>query len=339
MNNEKGTTPPLPVWKLMLLVLATAGLYQFIWLHRTARDLATARDLPLTPLHWAAVPLLGPLAAIPGFRLASQIKQWQTDTDAEIGHLAEPVFIALFIGVAFLPLGLLAVDSGALLTYGMIASLATCIPYLALQGQINLNKRRDDSSVATARFVRGEVVAVAVGTVLALPLYALAFTDFWQLRGATTLAVGDVVARDGDFFRLRVNDAGWRRIEPGGLSDESALEFLGPDDDTWAIVYDSTGSDIDSVMAYRAEAVQEEFRGAGCKQLKSLLPDSLTVLGTIECAGRNAIYGDYIFVARVLGDRTRVAEIVGSTSNLDRVVFDERLPRLHTFLGGLELVP
>lgn len=339
MHNDKGAAPPFPVWKLVLLLISTAGLYQFVWLYQTATNLNIERKLPLTPWHWAVVPLLGPFASVPGHNLATRIKEWQMDSHAEIGHFSEPVFIALFFLVAYLPLGLLIIDSKAAPSFVVAAILASCFPYLALQGQINLNRRKEKPSVKPSRFTGRHGAIIAGGALLAAPVYVYTLTDFVQLRGSTTLAMGDIVGQQESFFQMRVGDNDWKQLEPGYISNESNLEFLGPDDQTWAVVYDASGQDVDNILAFRVDEIKTDYRGANCRQQKSLIPESLIVLGTVECTGRNAIQGNYVFMVRILSDRTRTAEIVASTAQFDTSRFEEYALRLRNFVDGLELMP
>jgi len=339
VNNNKSAEPPFPVWKLVLLLIATVGLYQFVWLYRTARDLKEERDLPLTPWHWAVAPLLGPIAFVPGHNLATRIKQWQIEADTEIGHFSEPVFIALIYLVAYLPLGMLLVDASSAATFVVATALASSLPCLALQGQINLIKRRAATSLPAAPFSGRQVAIVVVGALLAVPIYLFTLTNFFQHRGAATLTAGDIVRSSEDFFRMRINDDDWRQIEAGYLNDESILEFLGPDDDTWAIVYDSSGDTIDDILGFRVDDIKAAFRGAGCNQRKTLSPTDLVVLGSVECTGRNAANGNYVYLSRVLGDKTKVVEIIAFTSQPDPAMFEEHKTRLHRFVEGLEMTP
>ncbi len=323
-----------------MLFLATATLYQFVWLYRTAEDLRKSRDPSITPWHWVAAPLLGPLMAVPAHYLAGYLKSWQVEEDREVGHLAEPVLVAMMIIVAYLPLFMLVVDTAVISTTVVVITLLLCLPYLTLQGQLNLNKDKgkDQYLDKPRSFARHQMIGMVVGVFLAVPLYIYTLTDMWERRGSTELVEGKVIGPEGDFFQIRVGDTEWTQVNTGNLSDESDFEFLGPDEWTWAVVYDSTGTDVDDVMSYRVENIKEDYRSATCKQTKTLLPDSLIVLGTVECTGRNILEGSYIFISRVLRDKSRVVEIVASTSQSDLNAYEDYALRVRSFANGLELV-
>ena len=339
MDQLRENDPPTRLWKLAVLLAATFGLYLFAWLPKVARDLRASRDAHLTPWHWALVPLLGPLMAIPFYYLANSLREWQEESGAKIGHFAEPVLVSMLTLVAFLPLYLMIINLAATPTFAAVTILMLFLPCLALQGQINLIKRRARPSEPSARLTRPQLAAIVGGALISLPLYIYTFTNVWQHRSASVLSAGDVIAPAGNSYKVRIGDDGWSQLAPGYLSEDSDLEFLGPDDRTWAIVYDSTGLDVDTVMMNRIGTVRSEYRSARCSERKSLVPDSLVVLGAIICTGRNALIGDYVVAAKVLGDRSRVIEIVASTSQTDRVRYDSYMPRVLSLADGLELVP
>lgn len=335
MKSEQDKHTPLQIWKLVLLFLATASLYQFVWLYRIAEDLKKSRDASITPWHWAAAPLLGPLMIVPAYYLASYLKNWQVEEGREVGHMAEPVLVAMMILIAYLPFFMLIVEISIISTVVITTSLLLCLPYLALQGQVNLN--RNECSDTSWAFVRHQKIGMAVGIFLAVPLYAYTFTDIWVRHGSSALTLAEIVGPEGGFFQVRVMDAEWTQINAGNLADDSNLEFLGPDEWTWAVVYEYRGLNVDAVMSYRVESVKEDYRSATCKQMKSLVPQSLVVVGTVECTGRNILEGSYVLVARVLVDKSNAVEIVAFTSQNDRDRYDELAPRVRKFADGLEL--
>jgi hypothetical protein len=330
---------PLPIWKFAMLLAATATLYQFVWLYALASELRESRKANLTPWHWVAVPLLGPLVAIPVFYLAKHLDDWRAAEGKEPAHLAEPVLISLLALAAWVPLLWLIFDVAVLSSVLMMVALLMCIPYLVLQAQLNLNAAGTDAAERSPLFTLREVAVIIGGLAVAVPLYLYVFTNTWEMRGSSSLAIGDAVQVDGEFFRVVVGDEGWTRVAPGYIADESAMEFLGPNAETWAIVYDATGMAVDDLMAYRIRAIREDHREPHCSQAKTLENDSTVVLGVVECSGRSFSYGNYMYVARILRHGARVVEIVAGTTANDDDRFKSMKSRVYRFADGLEIVP
>lgn len=175
------------------------------------------------------------------------------------------------------------------------------------------------------------------GLVFCALLFALVLFDMWGRRSALELMPGAVIASDGSFFQVRIQDSGWSRVDAGYLSPESDLEFLGPDESTWAIVYDSSGVSIDDILANRVNLINEEDQEADCKQTKTLVEEDLIVRGVLECTGRETILGNYIYVSRVLADGYNVVEIIAYTSQLEPAAYDHSSRLVQTFADGLEI--
>ena len=339
--HEFKLSPPLRLWKLLLMLTATVSVYQFAWLYRTTSDIRNARNPSFAPWHWVFVPLLGPFAAVPIFNLAVVIDRWREDSSAEQGHFAEPLLVAMLVAVAYLPLALVAIEPTALWSALLVTALLLCIPFLALQNQLNLieSKLPDESgSRAYTRFTKAQLVTAIVGGLVATPLYLLGFTEIWETRSAAAVQVQQLVEADDSSFRVRVNGDGWSRVEPGYIVEDSDMEFIGPDDWTWAIIYDSSGSTVDEILSHRIHSIRSNYRKAKCKQTKTLQSDDLIVRGHLECSGRHALDGSYYYASRVLADGTRAIEMLAATTQRSEQVFGTRRDQVGGFIDGLELI-
>ena len=340
MVHEQKLHPPLKLWKFAFLMVATASLYQFVWLYRTAQDLRT-RDQSITPWHWVAAPLLGPLMAIITFYLAVYMQSWQEDEDCEPGHFAEPILVAMFTAVAFLPTLLIVIETSIGISLALVVALLVCIPYLILQNQLNLIKAGRDEREFTSepwRFSRHQWVIAAIGSIIVVPVYVLGLSDVWERRSSSGLALESVVESEHDFFQLRVRDSGWSQIDTGYLADESDLEFLGPDDWTWAVVYNQSGSVADDVLMQRINIVREDSEDALCEHRKTLIEANFVVRGQVICTGQSPLEGRYAMVTRVLSREHQAVEILAYTAQHDSDDYEAMVARLNTFVDGLEIV-
>jgi hypothetical protein len=212
------------------------------------------------------------------------------------------------------------------------------VPWLALQGQLNINLGAAQSGRYQRGFPASQIVFATAGLVLAIPLYIQSFSETRRADGAVQLAAGDVVDAAAGFYRVKIGDDQWTRIENGVLSEDSDLEFLGPDNNSWAIVYDSSGLTVDDLLAYRIQTAREDYRNAECTQEKRVLPHELIVVGVVECRGRNAIDNNFILIGRSLRYDSKLVEIVVFSSHPDPVVYREVVNNVRRMADGLELV-
>jgi hypothetical protein len=341
-TSDNSVHAPLPVWKLALLLLATATLYQFVWLYRTAEDLRATRDPSILPWHWALAPLLGPFVFIPGQKLATYLKEWQTEEDKEIGHFADPVIVGMLMLVAYLPLIMLIVDWSILPVLLLICWLMLCLSYLILQGQLNRNTiMTADRSFRSAswRFEKYQLWAAGLGCVVAVPLYITMFTNLQENWFAADLVEGTTINSETGHFQVRILDDGWSQVGEQYMNDDSDLEFYGPTDWAWAVVYDSPGESVDGLLAYRQEAIREDYTRAQCEQHKTLSEVDWTVRGSLVCSGRSPLEGDYIFASRILRQGQNVVEILAYVSESNPQQFENLSARMLKFTEGLELTP
>ena len=339
MRGVEASRPVLGTGKLFLLLLSTLTIFQFYWLYRISSDLASRRQLPWTPWHWCLVPLLGPFALFPLSRLARELRQWREDDDAELGHMAEPVQIAVLWVVAFLPLLYLLMDTEGLWATVMLSALLLCLPYLALNAQLSLIVA-DKEGEARVSFSAANWAALAPGTLGSIAIYLFLFTDIAQNFGTTQLIEDQVIAVPGGKAQITLAGGGWRMLSDSQKSPDASVEFVGPDDYTWSVVYDSSDfdDDVDGLMAFRINSIKETYQRANCTQTKTLDDATWSVIGRVECRGQSPLVGDYVYVSNVVRREEVLFEILASTSQFDRGLFAERQAMVVTITKGLEIL-
>jgi hypothetical protein len=342
MSTDKTLHPPLQVWKLLLLMLATGTLYQFVWLYRTAQDIKATRDPSITPWHWAVIPFLGPFIVVPGLKIAVYLRDWQVEGNKEPGHLAEPVIVGMLMLVAYLPMMMIIVEVTAYRGLLLLSTLILSLSYLILNGQLNNNKEPVAEQVfrsAPWQFEKTQLLVAVFGAIVAVPLYLTVFTDVRETYYAVDLHDGALVRAQSGHVQVRVLDPGWSRVGDKFKSAEAELEFYGPDEWTMAVVYDVEGSSVDEVLAFRQTSVREDYSRASCSLHKSIVEDNWTVIGTLVCEGRSPIDGDYIYASRVMRRDESIFELLAYTSQSDPSKFAAISPRVRRFSEGLELSP
>lgn len=338
---DKSLHPPLAVWKLALLLACTATLYQFMWLFRTTSDLRDARDPAIQPWHWVLIPLLGPFVFVPGQKIAAYLKDWQVEDNKDIGHLADPVMVGMIMFVAYLPLLLLIIDPLSWPLALLMSWLILCLAYLALQGQLNLNKQPADETAFRAapwRFAKHQAWAAGIGAIVAVPLYVTMFTNVRENWSAAELEPGAVIAAGNGLYQVRILDEGWSQVGENFMESDAELEFYGPQDWTWAAVYDAEGLSVDEVLEFRESFVRETYSRASCTQVKTLDDETWTIRGRVECEGRSPLDGDYLYASSVLRNEEVVVELLAFTSDGDSARFAALAERVRTFTEGLELI-
>ena len=304
--------------KLALMSICTAGFYELYWFYKNWVLIKKRTGQNIMPF-WRA--FFAPLWAYSCF------KHIKTSADENNIEESLPIGVLAFLYFIFQALWRLP-DPYWLVSF---FSFAFLIPVNS--AALKVNRR------LIADFTNNEKFSGWnwAGLVFVGLLFALLLFDMWERRSASELSPDAVITSDGSFFQVRIQDSGWSRVDSGYLSEESDLEFLGPDDGTWAIVYDSTGVSVDELLAARINAVKDEDQKANCEQTKTLVEEDLIVRGALECTGRDTILGSYIYVARVLADGNNAVEIIAYTSQLNPAAYDQSSRRVQAFADGLEM--
>jgi hypothetical protein len=122
------------------------------------------------------------------------------------------------------------------------------------------------------------------------------------------------------------------------MQADAELEFYGPQEWSWAVVYDGEGLSVDEVMEYRETFIRDTYSRATCTRQKTLDEDTWTIKGTIECQGRAPLEGDYLYTSRVLRNDDTVVELLAFTSNGDSARFETSAESIRKFAEGLEII-
>ena len=304
--------------KLALMSICTAGLYELYWFYKNWVLIKKRTEQKIMPF-WRA--FFAPIWAYSCFK---HIK-----TSADENNIG----VSLPVGILALLYFLIQLLWRLPDPYWLVSFFSFVILIPINSTALKVNKRLSSDFTNNDKFTGWNWAAVVIcGLLLALVLF-----DMWARRSALELSPDTVITSDGSFFQVRIQDSGWSQVDSGYLSEESDLEFLGPDESTWAIVYDSTGGSIDEILATRINLIKDDDPEANCEQTKTLVEGDLNVRGTLECTGRDPISGYYLYVSRVLAEGNNVVEVFAYTSQLDTATYNHSSRRVRAFADGLEM--
>jgi hypothetical protein len=304
--------------KLALMSICTGGLYELYWFYKNWVLIKKRTEQNIMPF-WRA--FFAPFWAYSCFK---HIK-----TSADENNIEESLSIGILAFLYFVLQTLWRLPD----PYWLVSFFSFTFLIPVNSAALKVNKRLLADFTNNEKFTGWNWA----GLVFCGLLFALVLFDMWGRRSALELSPDAVITSDGSFFQVRIQDSGWSRVDSGYLSEESDLEFLGPDESTWAIVYDSTGGSIDEILATRINLIKDEDRKANCEQTKTLVEEDLIVRGALECTGRDTILGNYIYVSRVLADGNNVVEVIAYTSQLNPAAYDHSSRRVQAFADGLEM--
>lgn len=330
--------PPLPVWKVFLLLLFTLSFYQFVWFYRTARDMRDGDGARFQPWLWILAPWVGLIAAIATYRLAARMRRWANRAGAVKHTLAAPAVVA---GLVFAANTIataagswessLIVLAGSLIIWGL--------PVLVMQAQINEIKGR----LAPERFrdrpghyTRKQLATCVIGGFLIAVVGVLAILDH-AARSADGLEAESRIDDSNGRFTLTVPDAGWSRVATDYLSEDGELSLMGPNDASWAIVYFYPAFTVDEALDFRLDEFTAGEPAIECAESKTLDEASMHVVGKLTCSGRSVLEGRYAYHVRVVSDGQKLAEILVYAGAEDRDMFEQRLQAGKRLADGLGL--
>lgn len=333
---RRGVYPPQPVWRVALLLLATCSLYACVWAFRAARDMRDGAGFAYRPWLWMLSPPIGLVSAVSGAIFASDLRRWRERTGARASRAAGPVAVfAALLGMHLL-VELAASDITPLWTVFALPFWA--FPYLLLHRQLNLVKAGLPDTAfrsSSLRYTRPQLAALAVGALVTVPLAGYVALDTWQRAGSDALAAGTTLEDAAGRFTVSVRGEEWRRIDPGYLNEDSEMEFLGPGEESWALVHVHEGSSLSDTVEFRREAISESYRKSDCSEKRALVEGRMQVVATLECDNRGA-RGEFAFyAARFVARNDDTVELLAyaTTTSSSR---HERLKRLASeFSEGL----
>ncbi len=306
--------PPLTLWKLSLLLAITLTLYTFFWLYRAARDLRDHAGCELRPWLWALAPLLGPLMAIPCWRMSGMLNDWARRERVRSVTVNTPWLVAALVAVSNTLTGL--PDLFGLSQWLIVAGIAGGIAAIVfMQAQLNAIKEKEPAAsfhTPPLRYTKQQVNAMAVCGALfgAVGLILLAYFSVESTPPAgEEIAAGTVFEDAGEGYRLEVPTDGWRQVETGRNSDESELEFQTDRPDDWGILFVDSNLDMDEQTEDRVEWIRSKFPRAKCTERRSLADGGSAVIGTLDCTGASVAHGHYLYRSRVVADEKKAHEV------------------------------
>ncbi|MEL7538393.1 MAG: hypothetical protein AAFM91_15205 [Pseudomonadota bacterium] len=318
---------PLQRWKLALLLVLTLGVFAFYWCYRLARDLKVGGRGEYHPWLWFLAPLTGISYGIAIFNLAAAYREWAEATDARIVPVSNPMGLGL---LAFVTAVTVNVTSGldVLIWPLLVAMLASFVPLLVLQGQVNAIKEQTAPEFRTPpmRFTWVQRVVVGVLALAWIPIAYFSLELELQQLGGQRLAQGTVIEDPAGNFSLRLPSAGWVQIEPGYSSTDADVELLLADYGDWAAIWYGPDRDLQSIADWHIEWVRGQYADekASCSEDQSVDTESFNVISRVECTGSTLLLGRYVVLSHAISDGRRSVEIVVAISDLEKRLFEKR---------------
>ncbi|MDX1562797.1 MAG: DUF4234 domain-containing protein [Gammaproteobacteria bacterium] len=312
--------PPLPIWKLLLLLVLTLGIYSAFFLYRLARELRDHEDPYLTPPLYPFSLLLAPAAGIATGVLARKLKDSTPPEQRARGF--NPVSIGLLVFLGLTALGVSEWVPSVFFYFAAIALFVT--PWLLLQHQLNLRKAHlADTAFKTRpnRYTKLQLTALAAGSVVVVLIGFALYEGVLRMTGEE-LPVDTAYVDPAGRFSVQAPRDGWTLVEPGYIGDDSDMDLLGPGSSDWAVVYvhQQAGWTIDDLVESRFQILGDAFDQY--YEERRLLPDSEIAISHAIYSGRTAIDGQTEYAVSTFATRDLAVEIIvftaGRTMNLSR---------------------
>ena len=330
--------PQLPVWKLVLLIIATLGLYQLRWVYRSAKELDRLGRERTIPWLWIFA-FAGPLvAAIALTRMGGFHARWEREvTGSSSGGWVTLVAVLATIAGQIV---VFATDH-TLQTFYLLLLGVFVLPALSLGllqqrlNRIKLALDEADFHYSGARFTPAQWVALVPGVPIALAFLALLFWTEMGLDGADRISSGTAITI-GDDVKLRVRDGEWYQVPPGYLGDDTELEIVSRDLMSWALVYRDS-STVTEVVDFRSDAIAQEDTISECRSRVDV-DDSLRSAGEVVCNGSAVLSSSIMYVTRVVETPNGSVEIVTYGEATGASESRKLRERLNTLANGLEWI-
>lgn len=330
---------PRRAWRVLLLNLATLGVYPCFWLFGRARDLRTLQRETYRPWLW----LLSPLAAISlCFSIPRLLTGYQS-VAARVGIAPWPRS-ARALGVLLFAMSAIETAWGrfelplwTLLTAVLVWSVAFAWPQAKI-AEIHSRVPGVRYRGASDRYSVTEWVVLALG----LPLSALVIAAllYLALLGGAGEPVGGATSPAGTSVVLDFPPEGWRQVDRGTFAEDadSEAEFAGPLLDEWLIVFAYAPSfSLDELVENRLGSLRGSLSNVSCTEKRSFVGSRLEVTVTIVCRG--TWFGDpAIEVSRYLETETGTYELLGHVS-ASRLPFERASGRMLVIVDSFRVAP
>jgi hypothetical protein len=320
----KAWYPPLPLWKLFLLLILTLGFYSLFFLYRAAKDLRDHGNPKITPWLYPFSTLIWIATAFAAHKLA-------TAAEDRVGFersssWGSPALITLLASAGQIAMAASGISN--LTLWYLAAVFLYSTPWLLLQRQLNLIKQDQppDAFVTPPwRYTRLQWAALGVGALVCVVIGFAVRQDLVRLSGEKLVA-GETYADPRDRFEFVIPAAGWTIVGPGYLGEDSDLELLGPGDSDWAIVFvhDQTGWRIDDLVEFRFSLLNEEL--PGYREVRRFIDGTEIAASYAGYYGMSPIDGRSEYsVTSFVTDNTAVEFIVYTAGSSNRIERGRRL--------------
>jgi hypothetical protein len=298
--------PTIPLVRLGLLLLATFGVYSFVWFWRAGRVSNQRGYGGPHPAWWSVagwIAIIGPVAL---FRLGERAVAAGNDRGRHVPNLATAAAALAIVA------GVLSNDG---VTPLMSAGLVFFVPSLLVQHQFN-RAAPDHPPKPMGR-------PALVATVLCAGAVALltGWTDAEYLRGylGEQTSSGQQIAGPG--YHLQPGP-GWALVEPGTYGDDSDFELQAVGTDGFVVTYTHDATlGLDDVVDYRKQLVMEEDAGIRVRERRTYLktdPKQGDFVSSIARYETDDVFGSEVMMVHTISGPGLVVEIVGWTNDLER---------------------
>lgn len=320
-TDKRDWYPPLPLWKLFLLLVLTFGLYSAFYVYRTARELRDHSNPLLTPALYPFSLLFAPVAGVAAARLATAAGQ-AAGADQKIAA-ASPALVGLGVFVGHV--GLALSNLSTLTSVSIIAVAVYALPWLLLQHQINRIKRvRLVASPDAIRFrtrperyTKWQWVGLGCG-VLMFVLVGFALRDDYIRLTGEALPVREAWVDPLGRFMFEVPRDGWKIVSSGYYSDDAEIELAGPGAGDWALVFvhEQTGWTIDDLVEFRYDQLvdsESEYR-----ETRRLIEGTGVAVSHADYSGFELLDGITDYAVTSFVTETRAVEMIVRTAGAGR---------------------
>lgn len=247
--------PPMKLWQLYLLMVATCNLYAVFWIYRIASDVRDHADSRVNPLAYSLSLLLGIVAVFSGARLTWRVLSLRGGERTRHQNLPPCVSLLVFVAYFLALLGHLV----ELPVLYAVSLLVFPLPWLLVQNRMNpvTSTMPPTDFRKQHRMSSRHVALLGVGLSAWAGLLSAMQMEVAQ-RASEQAMAGRLFAGSGGRYTVRAPSAEWNQVTPGTIGDpRSDLELLGPSLDTWAIVYVHRGVALNELVAFRARQLNK----------------------------------------------------------------------------------
>lgn len=302
--------PPMKLWRLYLLMVATCNIYAVFWIYRIASDVRGHADSRVNPLAYSISLLLGVVAVFSGARLTWRVLSLRGGERTKHQNLPPLVSLLVFTTYFLALLGHL----GELPSLYVVSLLVFPLPWLLVQSRMNAvtrtlpatDFRKPDHRMSTRQ------IAILGGALL----FWAGLLSAVQMVAGESAGASQLVAGGGGRYTIRAPSYEWTRVAAGTIGDpRSDVELLGPSIDSWAIVYIHKSVALDDVVAFRARQLNK-YNDVSYRETRALQPGSDVEISYVAYEANDPFGPTWNWVTTA-ASRDSVIELIVSTRDPD----------------------